>query len=432
MFWARYLRRNATSWDELDSFPKLRPDEQRKDMAFRLQRQIRYFGNREDALPEWKEAAKIGSAEDVLRIWPDLPVVTKDMLRTRFPAAEMGRRFQMEGAANCTGGSTGEPVHFFHDRTMLKCGIAAIAFSSIRMGWLPGMPIVILWGSERDVKKRTSLQNRIHARLRNQFLVDGYHLSDHTVERMRRHLVRGPVVMYGFTSMLEFVARRVLEKKISICPGIVRAAWNGGEMLFPEQIEIFRQAFGVPILNRYGGRELSVMACQFAEGAALQVLRPWLFLEVLDERGRPVAPGEMGRLVWTSTVCTGTPFIRYDVEDLGSFRLSDQDESGIVAIDALHGRFGGLLELPGGQKINNLYWNHFFKDVKEVEQFQVILRKDRSLRILLRGAGFSPDRESAVRGVLTSFLGDLPVQLQWVEQIPRTKDGKLIQVYKET
>jgi phenylacetate-CoA ligase len=203
-------------------------------------------------------------------------------------------------------------------------------------------------------------------------------------------------------------------------------------MLFPEQIEIFRQAFGVPILNRYGGRELSVMACQFAEGAALQVLRPWLFLEVLDERGRPVAPGEMGRLVWTSTVCTGTPFIRYDVEDLGSFRLSDQDESGIVAIDALHGRFGGLLELPGGQKINNLYWNHFFKDVKEVEQFQVILRKDRSLRILLRGAGFSPDRESAVRGVLTSFLGDLPVQLQWVEQIPRTKDGKLIQVYKET
>jgi phenylacetate-CoA ligase len=431
-FWTRYLRRNATSWNELARFPDLRPEEQRKDMALRLQRQIRYFGNRDDALPEWKEAAKIEKAEDVLPIWPDLPVVTKDMLRTRFPAGEIGRRFRIEGTANCTGGSTGEPVHFFHDRAMLKSGIAAIAFSSIRMGWRPGMPIVVLWGSERDVKKRTTLRNRIHARLRNQFLIDGYHLSDHTVERMCKHLVRGPVVMYGFTSMLEFVARRILEKRLSIRPGVVRAAWNGGEMLFPEQIEVFRQAFGVPILNRYGGRELSVMACQFADGAPLHVFRPWLFLEVLDDRGRPASPGQMGRLVWTSTVCRGTPFIRYDVEDLGSFRPCDQNESGIVAIDTLYGRFGGVLELRGGQKINNLYWNHFFKDVKEVEQFQVILRKNRSLRILLRGAGFSPERESAVRGVLTNFLGDVPVQLQWVAQIPRTKEGKLIQVYKET
>lgn len=432
MFWTRYLRRNATSWNELDRFPQLRPDEQRKDMALRLQRQIRYFGNREDALPEWREAAKIENADDVLRIWPDLPVVTKDVLRTRFPAAEIGRRFGVPGRTNCTGGSTGEPVHFFHDTAMLKSGIAAIAFSAIRMGWLPGMPTIILWGSERDVKKRTSLRSRVHARLRNQFLIDGYQLSNHTVERMYAHLVRGPVVMYGFTSMLEFVARRVLETKRSISPGVVRAAWNGGEMLFPEQVELFRQAFGVPILNRYGGRELSVMACQFAEGTPLQVLRPWLFLEILDDRGRSVAPGEIGRLVWTSTICRGTPFLRYDVEDLGSFRPRDQNESGIVAIDTLHGRFGGLLELAGGKKISNLYWNHFFKDVKEVEQFQVILCKDRSLRILLRGVGFSSERESAVRGVLSSFLGDVAVQLQWVEQIPRTADGKLIQVYKES
>ncbi|MGA8431739.1 MAG: hypothetical protein WB729_18080 [Candidatus Sulfotelmatobacter sp.] len=431
LWWQRYLKRNATSWADLDRFPTLRPDEQRRELGERLLRQIRYFGARADALPEWREAARIENSEELLRVWPDLPVVTKNDLRDRFPAEEIGRRFDIRGQANCTGGSTGEPVHFFHDAAMLRSMTAAITFSALHMGWLPGMPTIIVWGSERDVKKETSLRNRLHGRLRNQFLVDGYNLSDDTVERVCGRLGDGPVAIYGFTSMLEFVAQRVIETGREIRPGAVRTAWNGGEMLFPEQSELFRRAFGVPLFNRYGGRELAVMACQFDEAGPLHVIRPWLFLEVLNDRGRPAAAGEIGRLVWTSTVCRGTPFLRYDVEDLGTFRACDSNESGVTAIDELHGRVGGLLELPGGRKISNLYWNHFFKEVKEVSQFQVILRKDHSLRILLRGKGFSPEREVAIRGLLAHFLGDTPVNLQWVDRVPLTKEGKLVQAYRE-
>jgi len=431
LWWRRYLRRSAIPWDDLERFPQLRPEEQRKELGKRLLRQVQYFGTRADALPQWREAARINNAEDLLRVWPDLPVLTKNDLRTRFPAAELGTRFKIPGQLNSTGGSTGEPVHFFHDAYMVKSILAAVTFSSVRMGWLPGMPVIVVWGSERDIARQTSLRNRMHTTLRNQIVVDGYHLSDDTVERVCAHLHRGPVAMYGFTSMLEFIARRVVETKRRIRPGIVRIAWNGGEMLFPEQSEIFQQAFSVPLLNRYGGRELAVMACQFAAGESLQVLRPWLYLEILNDRGRPAAPGEVGRLVWTSTVCRGTPFLRYDVEDLGSFRACDENESGITAIDELHGRVAGLLELPDGRKINNIYWNHFFKEVKEVAQFQVILRKDRRLRILLRGDGFSPEREAAVRALLAHFLGELPVNLEWVEKIPLTREGKLVQVYRE-
>ncbi len=431
LWWRRYLKRNATSWADLDRFPTLRPDEQRKELGERLLRQIRYFGARGDALPEWREAARIDSSDELLRVWPDLPIVTKNDLRDRFPAEEIGQRFDIQGQANCTGGSTGEPVHFFHDAAMLRSMTAAVTFSALRMGWLLGMHTIVVWGSERDVKKQTSFRNLVHGRLRNQFLVDGYNLSDDTVDRVYAHLGDGPVAIYGFTSMLEFVAQRMIETGREIRPGVVRTAWNGGEMLFREQSELFRRAFGVPLFNRYGGRELAVMACQFDEVGPLHVMRPWLFLEVLNDRGLPAAPGEIGRLVWTSTVCRGTPFLRYDVEDLGTFRASDSNESGVIAIDALHGRVGGMLELPGGRKISNLYWNHFFKEVKEVSQFQVILRKDHSLQILLRGKGFSPERDVAVRSLLAHFLGDTPVNLQWVERVPLTKEGKLVQAYRE-
>ena len=181
----------------------------------------------------------------------------------------------------------------------------------------------------------------------------------------------------------------------------------------------------MPLFNRYGGRELSVMACQFAEDQPLHVLRPWLFLEILDGRGRPAVPGEVRRLVWTSTVCRGTPFLRYDVEDLGTFRDFDSNESGITAIHELPGRVGGMLELPGGRKISNLYWNHFVKDIHEVAQFQVILRKDGSLQILLRGDGFSQERDGVVRDCSPISWVIPGLISNGYSNIPRTQGGEI-------
>jgi hypothetical protein len=113
------------------------------------------------------------------------------------------------------------------------------------------------------------------------------------------------------------------------------------------------------------------------------------------------------------------------------FRSEDADESGIHAVAELHGRFSGLCTLSNGKTINNIYWNHLMKECPEVKQFQVVLRKAGGIRMLLRGAGFSPERESWLRGVLAGFLGPLPVELQWVDEIPRTSQGKLVQVVRE-
>jgi len=63
--WWYKENRYAQPWEELDSFPSLAPDEQRRILAPRLLAQIQYFGRRADALPEWKEAARIRDPEDL-------------------------------------------------------------------------------------------------------------------------------------------------------------------------------------------------------------------------------------------------------------------------------------------------------------------------------------------------------------------------------
>ena len=433
LWWRRYLARNARPCDELEQFPQLSPGRQRRRLAELLRDQLRYFGAQEFALPEWREAARITDPDELWRVWPSLPVVDKKLLQGRFSPYAIRHKVPLEGVIDSTGGSTGEPTHFFHDTLMRRTNLALGIYTRCRMGWELGMAAICVWGSERDIGKEVHWKNRLNGWLLNDFMVDGYHLSQATVDRVLDLIRRcRPAALFGFTSMLEFVARRVLESGRQPQPGAVAAAWNGGEMLFPEQSEVFQRAFGVPLLNRYGGRELSDVACQFEPRGPLHVMRPWAFLEVVDESGKPVGAGRTGRLLWTSTVCRGTPFLRYDVGDLGVFDPGHQNESGVWALREIQGRVASLLRLPDGREINNIYWNHLFKEFQEVRQFQVVLRRNETIRILL--VGDSPARlcEGALHGKLRHLLGTLPVELRWVDRITPTAQGKRIQVTRET
>lgn len=434
-WWRRILRRDGRSCADLEQFPSLSPDEQRRQLSNLLLGQIKYFGVRDDALREWREASRTNDADELWRIWPSLPVIDKDTLRRRFDPQRLKNRLGLEGKLDSTGGSTGEPTRFLHDAEMTRATTAAGCFARLQMGWRPGMPTIIVWGSERDIGKTTAWRTRIYLELCRDHLVDGYQLTPVTVDRVLSLLRRErSVAIYGFSSMLEYVARHILEARIQVPAGAVKTAWNGGEMLFREQSTAFMDAFGVPILNCYGGRELGVMACQFRPDLALRVFRPWLFVEIVDETGRQVPPGEPGRMLWTSTICRGTPFLRYDIGDLATYKANGCDESGVREIDELQGRTASLLKLSNGRLINNLFWNHLFKDFVEVQRFQIVVRSpDASgLRIVLQGKGFSPGREEQCRRALEGLIGHIPKEFVWVTRIPLTSQGKLLQVVRES
>lgn len=419
-------------WRTIERLAWLNPAAARAEMGRRLLAQMRYFGTRSDALPEWREAAAIQSPEDLWRVWAELPILTKDDLRNHFAPDAIRAHCGPGTQVSATGGSTGEPVRFLHDRHMLRVGNAARLYARRQLGWRPGSPLICVWGSERDIGRDHSLKSRVGSRLRNRWLVDGYCMNDATVERVLSLIRRlGPVAIYGFTSMLDFVAGEVLSRGDVPPAGSVRAAWNGGEMLFASQSDLFKRAFGVPILNLYGGRELSTMAFQPAWGKSLRVMRPFVFVEIVDEAGRPVAPGETGRLIWTSTVCRGTPFLRYDIGDLGTAAAEDQDESGICRLTSLCGRRAGLLKVPGGKTLSMLFWNHLFKEFSEVVQFQVALIGQRGIELRLRGRRFTREREMELRRILLNFLGPVQVDVVWLNAIPLTQQGKLLQVVRE-
>jgi len=115
---------------------------------------------------------------------------------------------------------------------------------------------------------------------------------------------------------------------------------------------------------------------------------------------------------------------------MGSYEATHMDAAGLWALAAVNGRISSMLKV-GGHTISNLFWNHLLKDYEEVRQFQVVSHEDGSLTLRFRGAGFEQAREAQLRGILNEFLGPVPVAFQWMEQIPLTRAGKLLQVVKE-
>lgn len=435
LYWQRFRRQYDVDGVEntIAAFRRCPPAEARRALAGRLRDQLRYFARRPDALPAWRDAAAIADLDELWRVWPSLPVLSKHDLQSRFSARAL-RALEVDGVADATGGSTGEPTTFIHDATFKRTTGAILFLTRQALGWRPGLPTVCVWGAQRDIGQGLTgwrkVRHDLTSRLSHLHEVDGFTLTDETARRVYDRLIacRHGAAIYGFSSMLEHVARVVQREGWPVPRGLVRVAWGGGEMLHDDQVRLFEAVFGVPILDFYGGRELGPIAAQRTAGGPLHVVRPFLFVELVGDDGRPVAPGQPGRVVLTSTACRGTPFLRYDVGDLATASAGAIDEAGIAQLDALLGRTSSVLRLPNGATIQNIYWNHLFKEFDEVTQFQVRLKPDGSIALSFVGRGFGAQREAGLRRTLADFLGAIPVQIAWVDAIPATRLGKRLQV----
>ncbi|PKW11091.1 Phenylacetate-coenzyme A ligase PaaK, adenylate-forming domain family [Streptomyces sp. 1222.5] len=104
--------------------------------------------------------------------------------------------------------------------------------------------------------------------------------------------------------------------------GGVKKVFYGGEHFTAEQRQVLHEEFGVETIRSaaYGSTDLGPLGyqCTACEGSVHHVLTDLHTLEILDPlQDRPVAPGEPGRLVFTSRARSGQRLERYEIGDLG-------------------------------------------------------------------------------------------------------------------
>lgn len=76
-----------------------------------------------------------------------------------------------------------------------------------------------------------------------------------------------------------------------------------------------RAAWGAPVIHIYRADEVGPLAVQCPEREHLHIQCEQALVEVLDARGKPCGPGEIGRVIATPLNNFAMPLIRYDVGD---------------------------------------------------------------------------------------------------------------------
>jgi len=236
----------------------------------------------------------------------------------------------------------------------------------------------------------------------------------------------------GYTSSIvlfaKFLQKRGLILK-EICPSL-KLCIVTSEMFFEEDKLLLESQFGVPVVNEYGASELGLLAFENQEGEWV-FNSETMFVEIVDNLGKPVPPGKEGRIIITSLHNRAHPFIRYDIGDTGS--LDPLSTSKKPILKKLLGRTNDVAYLPSGKVVPGLTFYYVTKSIIEddgrVKEFIVQQTQPTSFRVIyVSETPLPPEKLRDIEKAMATYLEEgLQISFQHVTSLTRNKRGKLKQ-----
>lgn len=323
-----------------------------------------------------------------------------------------------------TSGSTGMPVSFLYDSAHQASRFAARARYLRAHGWSPLERNA--WIVSIGIQSPDGFFGR-HARWFGARFIS--HLTPlDELARWLREL--DPVHLYAYPVNLDALSR-MFEAEGWRLPSL-RKIFAGSEVLEPSVRQRTRRVFGVDVADNYGSTE-AFIAWECPAGS-YHVNAEHVLLEILDDAGRPVAPGQMGRVVITTLHNRLMPLVRYEIGDhavaaSGSCRCGRT----LPLIGAIAGREINLFIDARGKRF--VPW-HLFRPLTArewVRQVQIIQRGTGAFTVRFVGdrAMTSDDEADVVRHFAKITDGHVSLRFERREIIERAPSGKFMLALNE-
>jgi phenylacetate-coenzyme A ligase PaaK-like adenylate-forming protein len=233
-----------------------------------------------------------------------------------------------------------------------------------------------------------------------------------------------PEVVIGYASFLDLLGLQ--KDRLHLAPEL-RQVVSASEVLTESARAIFREAFGVPILNYYSLAECVFLSNGCPTDSGAHVNADWAILEVVDENNRPVPPGQPGQKVLVTNLANDIqPFIRYEVGDRVTMATTScRCGSRLPRIASIDGRTADYFWVRAGgdyRQLLSFVFKTAFEALPGLREWQVIQEERNQLRVRLEplpGAHPDPSRcLELLRGQLESkrLGGTLDIE---VEVVPR-------------
>lgn len=202
------------------------------------------------------------------------------------------------------------------------------------------------------------------------------------------------------------------------------------ENLKPEVRTAVREVWGVPLVDIYSTREIGYVALQCPDHEHYHVQSEHVFVEVLDEHGKPCQAGEVGKLLVTSLHNLAMPLIRYDLGDYVELGPACPCGRGLPVISRIVGRTQNMLVMPSGERrwplLSSVDIEAMLAIAPAIRQYQFVQKARDRIELRLAAAEvLSKSEEARLAGwVRTKFGAPFEVAFAYLDELPRTAAGK--------
>jgi phenylacetate-CoA ligase len=237
-----------------------------------------------------------------------------------------------------------------------------------------------------------------------------------------------PEVLVGYASMARVLADEQLAGRLRIAP---RAVMTASEVLSVESRKRIERAFGSSPFNQYAATETAGVASD-CELHRMHLYEDLVITEVVDDKNRPVPPGEYGAKVLVTALFSRTlPLIRYEMSDC--LRLSAETCScgrSFALLDGIEGRREDVLDLPNLDRGSVAIHPNVFHDILDILPLQgwQVRQEESGLRVLVVGLPDSFVVDDLARQIASALAAQSAqpgqVLIDRVNEIPRTALGK--------
>lgn len=249
-----------------------------------------------------------------------------------------------------------------------------------------------------------------------------------TVEQQAEWLQReNPHYLLTHPSIAGRLAAHCLDRGIEL-PNL-RQVETISERLKPRIRELCRAAWGVPLVDLYSAREAGYLALQCPEHEHYHVQSEGVLVEVLDEAGRPCAPGQVGRVVVTPLHNFAMPLIRYEIGDYAEVGDPCSCGRGLPVLRRILGRRQNMLVMPSGEERWPLLSSSDIAGLMArapVRQYQFVQKSlaEIELRLVVARPLDAGEEEALRDWVREKFGHPFAVHLVYSDEFPLTAAGK--------
>jgi phenylacetate-CoA ligase len=358
------------------------------------------------------DVAKFNAQRDVLT----LPFTSKHQLRHAGSRAQW-LRGNRTGVKISTSGSTGEPFVFMIDHDYDQWRKAQYLRPYLRAGRRFGHKVLRLMAFPRSHR---SLLSRVGLLREWQF-----NCATPAFELHSQWCKLAPDVLQGYPSALRSLAQFCLERGRPLDPA-PRLVFSDSELLMPDTRALLEKAFGTVVVDIFGTYETDNIAWQCARNDGYHVATDCVLLEIIRD-GRPAEAGEQGEMVVTVLSNWTTPFIRYNLHDLGQFATQPCPcGSPFPVLTGLVGRADDLIELDDGSSRTPMdVLGRLDRYTDLVHHYQLRQLSTRQFELLIVPARPLGDADAAnLVAAVQASLPSVTVDLKLVDSIAPQKSGK--------